>query len=120
MRLIGVEAAGEGVDTERHAATLTKGRIGVLHGAASYLLQDEHGQITEAHSISADWIIPVSARSIRRSRSAVARNMYPSPTPTLWTRWAGAPARRELSLLWKLPMLSHTCAVSRRRWAKTK
>lgn len=53
VRLIGVEAAGEGVDTERHAATLTKGRPGVLHGSSTYLLQDEHGQIQEAHSISA-------------------------------------------------------------------
>jgi tryptophan synthase beta chain len=53
VRLIGVEAAGEGVDTEKHAATLTKGRPGVLHGAMSYLLQDDDGQVTEAHSISA-------------------------------------------------------------------
>jgi tryptophan synthase beta chain len=53
VRLIGVEAAGEGVDTDKHAATLTRGRIGVLHGAMSYLLQDEDGQVTEAHSISA-------------------------------------------------------------------
>ncbi|WP_339459433.1 tryptophan synthase subunit beta [Nodularia spumigena] len=53
IRLIGVEAAGEGVNTEKHAATLTKGQIGVLHGAMSYLLQDEEGQIIEAHSISA-------------------------------------------------------------------
>lgn len=53
VRLIGVEAAGEGVDTEKHAATLTKGKIGVLHGAMSYLLQDDDGQIIEAHSISA-------------------------------------------------------------------
>ncbi len=53
VRLIGVEAAGEGVNTEKHAATLTKGRVGVLHGAMSYLLQDEDGQVTEAHSISA-------------------------------------------------------------------
>jgi tryptophan synthase beta chain len=53
VRLIGVEAAGEGVDTERHAATLTKGRPGVLHGSQTYLLQDVHGQIQEAHSISA-------------------------------------------------------------------
>lgn len=51
--LIGVEAAGEGVDTDRHAATISKGRPGVLHGAMSYLLQDEWGQVTEAHSISA-------------------------------------------------------------------
>ena len=53
VRLIGVEAAGEGVNTEKHAATLTMGRLGVLHGAMSYLLQDEDGQVIEAHSISA-------------------------------------------------------------------
>ena len=53
MRLIGVEAAGEGVDSDKHAATLTQGRVGVLHGAMSYLLQDEDGQVVEAHSISA-------------------------------------------------------------------
>ncbi|MCU0534296.1 MAG: tryptophan synthase subunit beta [Hydrococcus sp. Prado102] len=53
VRLIGIEAAGEGVDTEKHAATLTYGRIGVLHGAMSYLLQDDDGQVIEAHSISA-------------------------------------------------------------------
>ena len=53
VRLIGVEAAGEGVDTEKHAATLTKGRVGVLHGAMSYLLQSDEGQVIEAHSISA-------------------------------------------------------------------
>lgn len=53
VRLIGIEAAGEGVDTEKHAATLTRGRIGVLHGAMSYILQDDDGQVIEAHSISA-------------------------------------------------------------------
>ncbi len=53
IRLIGVEAAGEGVDTEKHAATLTKGKVGVLHGAMSYLLQDDEGQVIEPHSISA-------------------------------------------------------------------
>jgi len=53
VRLIGIEAAGEGVMTHKHAATLTLGRIGVLHGAMSYLLQDNHGQVLEAHSISA-------------------------------------------------------------------
>jgi tryptophan synthase beta chain len=51
--LYGFEAAGEGVDTPRHAATITKGRPGVLHGARSYLLQDEDGQTLESHSISA-------------------------------------------------------------------
>ncbi|MFY7802618.1 MAG: tryptophan synthase subunit beta [Limnoraphis robusta] len=53
VRMIGVEAAGEGVETDKHAATLTQGKIGVLHGAMSYLLQDNEGQIVEAHSISA-------------------------------------------------------------------
>jgi tryptophan synthase beta chain len=53
VELVGVEAAGEGVDTDRHSASLTKGRPGVLHGALSYLLQDEHGQVHPAHSISA-------------------------------------------------------------------
>ena len=53
VRLIGVEAAGEGVETDKHAATLTRGRVGVLHGAMSYLLQSDEGQVIEAHSISA-------------------------------------------------------------------
>ncbi|HID47393.1 MAG TPA: tryptophan synthase subunit beta [Methanothermococcus okinawensis] len=53
VRLIGVEAAGEGLETERHAATLLKGRKGVLHGMLSYFLQDEDGQIKTTHSISA-------------------------------------------------------------------
>ena len=53
VALYGFEAAGEGVDTARHAATITKGRAGVLHGARSFLLQDEDGQTIESHSISA-------------------------------------------------------------------
>jgi tryptophan synthase beta chain len=53
VALIGVEAAGEGLDTQRHAASLSRGRPGVLHGALSYLLQDDAGQVHPAHSISA-------------------------------------------------------------------
>lgn len=53
VRLYGIEAAGKGIDTPFHAASLTKGKPGVLHGALMYLLQDEDGQIQEAHSISA-------------------------------------------------------------------
>jgi tryptophan synthase beta chain len=53
VKLYGVEAAGEGVDTDRHAAAINGGRPGVLHGSLSYLLQDQDGQVTEAHSISA-------------------------------------------------------------------
>ena len=53
VALYGFEAAGDGAETPRHAATITKGRPGVLHGARSYLLQDEDGQTIESHSISA-------------------------------------------------------------------
>jgi tryptophan synthase beta chain len=53
VRLIGVEAAGLGLDTDKHAASLSRGRPGVLHGNLTYLLQNEDGQIQEAHSISA-------------------------------------------------------------------
>jgi len=53
VRLIGVEAAGKGIETKQHAATLSTGRPGVLHGNRTYLIQDENGQIIETHSISA-------------------------------------------------------------------
>ncbi len=53
VRLIGVEAAGHGIDTGKHAASLTAGRPGVLHGNRTYLLQDDNGQIIETHSVSA-------------------------------------------------------------------
>ena len=53
VRLIGIEAAGDGLNSNKHAATITKGRTGVLHGAMSLLLQDDEGQVQEAHSISA-------------------------------------------------------------------
>ena len=52
-RLIGVEAAGEGMDTDKHSASLQKGSPGVLHGNRTYILQDDNGQITETHSVSA-------------------------------------------------------------------
>jgi tryptophan synthase beta chain len=53
VALYGVEAAGDGVDTPKHAASIERGRPGVLHGARTYVLQDEDGQTTESHSISA-------------------------------------------------------------------
>ena len=53
VQLIGVEAAGDGLDSGRHAASLNRGVVGVLHGNRTYLLQDAHGQITETHSVSA-------------------------------------------------------------------
>jgi len=53
VKLIGVEAGGLGINTTKHASTLVAGRVGVLHGSMSYLLQDKNGQVLEAHSISA-------------------------------------------------------------------
>jgi len=53
VRLVGVEAGGSGIETGKHAAPLNAGRVGVLHGNRTYLMQDEDGQITETHSISA-------------------------------------------------------------------
>ncbi len=53
VRLLGVEAGGDGIDTDRHSATLTGGTKGVLHGVRTYVLQNEHGQISDTHSVSA-------------------------------------------------------------------
>ena len=53
VKLLGVEAGGDGIDTERHSATLTGGSKGVLHGVRTYVLQNKHGQISETHSVSA-------------------------------------------------------------------
>ena len=53
VRLVGVEAGGDGIDTDRHSATLAKGTKGVLHGVRTYILQNKSGQIIETHSISA-------------------------------------------------------------------
>ena len=53
VKLIGVEAGGRGLKSDKHAASLSRGNIGVLHGTKSYLLQDNHGQVRETHSISA-------------------------------------------------------------------
>jgi tryptophan synthase beta chain len=53
VRLIGVEPAGSGLHTRKHGATLGKGRAGILHGSLTYILQDDHGQIEESHSVSA-------------------------------------------------------------------
>ena len=52
VKFIGVEAAGRGLETKQHAATLVAGRVGILHGAKSYLLEDDNGQIRETHSIA--------------------------------------------------------------------
>ena len=53
VKLLGVEAGGDGLDTDRHSATLTGGTKGVLHGVRTYVLQNRHGQISDTHSVSA-------------------------------------------------------------------
>ncbi|MDQ0575497.1 tryptophan synthase subunit beta [Agromyces albus] len=85
VALYGFEAGGEGVDTERHAATITRGRPGVLHGARSYLLQDDDGQTIESHSISAgldypgvgpehSWLSAIGRATYRPVTDAAAMN----------------------------------------------
>jgi len=87
VALYGFEAGGEGVDTERHAATITMGRPGVLHGARSYLLQDEDGQTIESHSISAgldypgvgpehSWLAAIGRAEYRPVTDAAAMNAF--------------------------------------------
>jgi tryptophan synthase beta chain len=87
VALFGFEAAGEGADTPRHAATITKGRPGVLHGARSFLLQDEDGQTIESHSISAgldypgvgpehSWLSSIGRASYRPVTDAAAMDAF--------------------------------------------
>ena len=63
IQLIGVEATGEGIDTPEHAASLSKGRPGILHGNKTYVIQDEQGQIAHTHSISAGLDYPELAQN---------------------------------------------------------
>jgi len=79
VRLIGVEAAGHGVSTGRHAAPLSAGRPGVLHGTRTYLMQDEDGQILDTHSVSAGLDYP-GVGPEHSYLSAIGRAEYPSVT----------------------------------------
>ena len=81
VELVGVEAAGDGVETDRHGASLGKGSPGVLHGALSYLLEDEDGQVAEAHSISAGLDYPGVGPEHSALRDA-GRVRYESATDT--------------------------------------
>ena len=74
VRLIGVEAGGEGVETGRHAASIGGGSVGVLHGSMSYIVQDGDGQIHETHSISPGWTTRALGRSTRGSVRAAGRS----------------------------------------------
>ena len=91
VRLIGCEAGGDGVQTGRHAASLSAGEPGILHGSRSYVLQDEEGQITEAYSISAGLDYPG-----RRAGARVPARRRPRRVPSDHRRRrdAGVPAAR--------------------------
>ncbi len=93
VEFIGVEAAGEGLDSGRHSATLAAGRPGVLHGAMSYLLQDRDGQVAPAHSISAGLDYPGVGPEHSRTQGALV--MYPSRMRRPWRRFTGCPIWRE-------------------------
>ena len=77
VKLYGVEAAGDGVDTPRHAASIERGRPGVLHGAKTYVLQDEDGQTIESHSISAGLDYPGVGPGALVARVDRARRVHP-------------------------------------------
>ncbi len=107
VELIGVEAAGEGLDTMRHSAPLTTGARGVLHGALSAVLQDEEGQILEAHSISAGPRLPrrgARARAPARHRARAlrggARRGRAAPRSRRSRGWRGSCPRSSLRTRW--------------------
>ena len=77
VRLIGCEAAGRGIDTEEHAATIAKGSVGIFHGMKSYFCQDEDGQIAPVYSISAGLDYPASVLNMRTCTIAVVLNNVP-------------------------------------------
>ena len=110
VKLFGVEAAGEGMASGRHAAALAGGRPGVLHGSRSYLLQDDDGQITEAHSISAGLDYPgvgpehAWLRDIGRARYLVADDEEAVAAFQLLSRLEGIiPALETAHALARLP-----------------
>ena len=94
VSLYGVEAAGHGLDTEQHAATLSRGRVGVLHGAKTYVLCDDAGQVKEAHSVSAGLDYPGVGPEHARLRDT-GRATYVSATDTEALDAARAVARSE-------------------------
>ncbi|KAJ1667476.1 hypothetical protein IW140_004902 [Coemansia sp. RSA 1813] len=77
VRLVGAEAAGDGVDTDKHSATISAGSLGVFHGAKTYLLQDKKGQIMETHSVSAGLDYPGVGPEHAWLRSTGRAEYYP-------------------------------------------
>ena len=95
VEIHGFEPGGDGVETGRHAATIHAGEAGVLHGARTYVLQDEDGQTVESHSISAGLDYPGVGpqHALARGRPG-GRRTRPSRTPRRWRRWRCSAAPR--------------------------
>jgi tryptophan synthase beta chain len=83
-RLIGVEAAGEGMDSGKHSASIQRGSPGVLHGNRTYVLQDDNGQVTETHSISAGLDYPGVGPEHAFCPTLAAPSTWASPTRKRW------------------------------------
>ena len=81
VNLIGIEASGKGIESGQHAATLSAGRVGVLHGSKSYLLQDDDGQVIPAYSISAGLDYPGVGPEHSYLKSIESCLLYTSPSP---------------------------------------
>ena len=119
VKLVGVEAAGESILSGRHAATISAGSIGVFHGAKCYLLQEDDGQITPAHSISAGLDYPLDP-NIASTRQQVAPNMSQL---LMRNRSKGSSCyqkRKGSSLHWKQPTQWLTSANLHRHLTETK
>ena len=97
VRLVGYEAAGDGVETGRHAATFTGGSPGAFQGSFSYLLQDEDGQTIESHSISAGLDYPGVGPEHALLKDIGRATYDRSPTPRRWTRFVCCADRRASS-----------------------
>lgn len=87
VELVGVEAAGDGLDTDRHSASITKGTPGVLHGSLSYLLQDEAGQVHPRTPSRPASTTPALAPNIRGCTTVAAPSTIRSPTPRRCVGW---------------------------------
>ncbi len=94
VRLVGFEAGGEGFETGRHAATITAGDIGILHGARTYVLQDADGQTIESHSISAGLDYPGVGPEHAWLAQTGRAEYRPVTDARRWTRWRCSPAPR--------------------------
>jgi tryptophan synthase beta chain len=100
VRMFGVEAAGRGLDSGEHAASLSRGGPGVLHGNRTYLLQDAHGQIDEAHSISGRPRLPGVGPEHPGCTSWAASSTSPRRTTRRWKPSSFARAWRASSRPW--------------------